>query len=113
MIKSWLRRLSLWLESDASKERRYQAVLKEHKANPKEGLVEKIINRARQQQLDELRYLGMLGQKPKLITMEFYMGPPVYIDPKQGIKSYWCGDVKVWQNPDYEVGGKYYEEEKG
>ena len=45
MIRAWMRKLSFWLESDASKDRRYQAALAESAANPKEGIVGAIIRK--------------------------------------------------------------------
>lgn len=63
-------------------------------------------------EVDELRHLGMLRQETKYITVEWHNGTPAYVDPYKGIKSMWCGDDKIWQNPDYEEGGKYYEDDK-
>jgi hypothetical protein len=62
-------------------------------------------------EVSELKHLGMLGQKdkqPKYIKVKYKSGP-VWLDHTKGIKSYWLGDKKIWQNPDYEKGGRYYE----
>ena len=52
---------------------------------------------------DNLKYLGMLRQKPKYITAPYKTGP-VWLDPTKGIKAMYCGDKKIWQNPDYQKG---------
>ena len=59
-------------------------------------------------EVDKLKHLGMLGQKPKYITVEYREGVyrPRYME---GIKSMHCGDEKIWTNPDYEKGGCFYE----
>ena len=64
--------------------------------------------RDRIRQVEEFKDSAMLGQKDKYITVEYRSGQ-VYLDPYKGIKSYWLGDKKIWQNPDYEKGGRYYE----
>ena len=62
--------------------------------------------------IDNMKYLGMLREKdkrPKYITVPYKTGP-VWLDPNKGIKAMYCGDRKIWQNPDYQKGGKYYED---
>ena len=29
-------------------------------------------------------------------------------DPDRNVKAMYCGDRKIWQNPDYQKGGKYW-----
>jgi hypothetical protein len=60
-------------------------------------------------EVDKLKHLGMLRQKPKHITVEYRTD--VY-RPRhmEGIKSLHCGDKVFWTNPDYEKGGCFYED---
>jgi glycosidase len=59
-------------------------------------------------EVDKLKHLGMLRQKPKYITVEYKTG--VYRQRfMQGIKVIYYGDEGKWTNPDYEEGGCFYE----
>jgi hypothetical protein len=123
MIKAWMKRLFKRKESDDDKWERYKKALSENLDNIEEtGKVHKLCRKLEDElniedatkakltvDLEHNKYLGMLGQGPRFITVAAKFGSPVYLDPYKAIKAMYCGDKKIWQNPDYEKGGRYYE----
>jgi hypothetical protein len=55
MSKAWMKKLRHWMESDASKGRRYHAALADIEANPPEGHVSRIIERLKCDTIKEVK----------------------------------------------------------
>ena len=120
VIRAWMSKL-FGKETEEDKWERYKKALAEDlKDVDKTGTVHKLCRKIEDElnlcnaneakksaELNLKKYLCMLGQSPKYITVEF-KGGPVWLDPNKGIKAMYCGDRKIWQNPDYEKGGKYW-----